>query len=255
MTAIRKGQFVMKNEISVSLQPVETRRASEKIYDQIRQLILDGEIKPGDRLPSERKMMDMMKRSRPTIREAMRMLERDGYIKIFSGSIGAVVQEINVDNAVQSLETVMQMNLVTVENVLEFRRMTESEAAKLAAKRGTSEGLKKIEDILKLSGEAFGNAEQFKDYDLKFHLAVAEASHNAMYVIMLQVCRNMIDESLTEILGTGKNQEREERYRRIHAAHCAIYEAIKKGQGDMASQNMKNHLADAEDDILKRRLS
>lgn len=66
----------MKNEIQIDLQPVQTRRASEEIYNQIRQLILDGEIHPGERLPSERKMMDMMHRSRPTIREAMRMLER-----------------------------------------------------------------------------------------------------------------------------------------------------------------------------------
>ena len=65
----------MKNEIQIDLQPVQTRRASEEIYNQIRQLILDGEIHPGERLPSERKMMDMMHRSRPTIREAMRMLE------------------------------------------------------------------------------------------------------------------------------------------------------------------------------------
>ena len=59
----------MKNEIQIDLQPVQTRRASEEIYNQIRQLILDGEIHPGERLPSERKMMDMMHRSRPTIRE------------------------------------------------------------------------------------------------------------------------------------------------------------------------------------------
>lgn len=108
----------MKNEIQIDLQPVQTRRASEEIYNQIRQLILDGEIHPGERLPSERKMMDMMHRSRPTIREAMRMLEREGYIKIYSGSSGAVVQEINVDNAVQSLETIIQMKHMKIEEIL-----------------------------------------------------------------------------------------------------------------------------------------
>ena len=82
----------MKDEIKISLRPVQTKRASEEIYEQIKQLIIKGEIHPGERLPSERKMMDMMHRSRPTIREAMRMLERDGYIKIYSGSSGAVVQ-------------------------------------------------------------------------------------------------------------------------------------------------------------------
>ena len=118
----------MRNEIQIELQPVQTKRASEEIYNQIRQLILDGEIHPGERLPSERKMMEMMHRSRPTIREAMRMLEREGYIKIYSGSSGAVVQELNVDNAVQSLETIIQMKGMTIEEILEFRRLTECEA-------------------------------------------------------------------------------------------------------------------------------
>ena len=77
----------MRNEIQIELQPVQTKRASEEIYNQIRQLILDGERSiRAWRLPSERKMMEMMHRSRPTIREAMRMLEREGYIKIYSRS-------------------------------------------------------------------------------------------------------------------------------------------------------------------------
>ncbi len=53
----------------------------------------------------------------------MRMLEREGYIKIYSGSSGAVVQELNVDNAVQSLETIIQMKGMTIEEILEFRRL------------------------------------------------------------------------------------------------------------------------------------
>ena len=103
----------MKNEIKIQLQPVQTKRASEEIYEQIRQLILDGRFSPESVSPSERSMMEMMHRSRPTIREAMRMLEREGYIKIYSGSSGAVVQELTVDNAVQSLETIMQLQKLT----------------------------------------------------------------------------------------------------------------------------------------------
>ena len=177
----------MKNEIQIDLQPVQTRRASEEIYNQIRQLILDGEIHPGERLPSERKMMDMMHRSRPTIREAMRMLEREGYIKIYSGSSGAVVQEINVDNAVQSLETIIQMKHMKIEEILEFRRLTECEAARLASERRTAEDLEKMKEILQRSENVLGESDAFIACDLEFHLALADASHNSMYSIMMQV--------------------------------------------------------------------
>ena len=61
--------------------PIKTVRASEAIYEQIKDRIISGELKPGDRLPSERNMMELFQRSRPTIREALRMLERSGYIR------------------------------------------------------------------------------------------------------------------------------------------------------------------------------
>lgn len=239
----------MRNEIKVQLQPVQTKRASEEIYEQIRQLILDGEIQPGERLPSERKMMDMMHRSRPTIREAMRMLEREGYIKIYSGSSGAIVQEINVDNAVQSLEAIMQLQQLNMENILEFRRMTESVAAKLAAQRRTEEDLSRMREILESAEQSVGDAARFIDQDLHFHLAVAEASKNAMYSIMLQVCRNMIGESLTDIFSRGDEAERADRYQRILKVHKSVYRAVADGREEDAYQHMKRHMIDAGSDI------
>lgn len=243
----------MKNEIKIQLQPVQTKRASEEIYDQIRQLILDGEIQPGERLPSERKMMDMMHRSRPTIREAMRMLEREGYIKIYSGSSGAVVQEISVDNAVQSLEAIMQMKQLNVENVMEFRIMTENMAARLAARRRTEEDLKRLEEILENAENALGDAEQFMTCDLQFHLAVAGASKNAMYTIMFQVCRNIVEESLTENFRKGTEAEKLNRYQSILEAHRGIYQAIAEMQEETVYQRMKSHLVQAKNDILGKK--
>ena len=73
----------------VALAPVETKRASEVIFEQIREMILSGQLKPGDRLPSEKSLMEMLKRSRPTVREALRMLEHAGFIRTIPGSNGA----------------------------------------------------------------------------------------------------------------------------------------------------------------------
>ena len=241
---------IMKNMIQIDLQPVQTKRASEEIYNQIRQLILDGEIHPGERLPSERKMMEMMHRSRPTIREAMRMLEREGYIKIYSGSSGAVVQEINVDNAVQSLETIIQMKHLSIENILEYRRQTENEAARLAAIRRTEKDLEKMKEIVQRSEAAIGNPEEFMECDMEFHVAVAEASQNSMYSIMLQVCRNVLGESLTQILNQGKKSTQKVRYELILDVHKKIYIAVKNQKEEDAAKWMTTHLINAEHDIL-----
>lgn len=245
----------MKDEIKIPLQPVQTKRASEEIYAQIRQLIIEGEILPGERLPSERKMMEMMHRSRPTIREAMRMLEREGYIKIYSGSSGAVVQELNVDNAVQSLETIMQFQRLTMENVLEFRQMTESVAAKLAAERRTSDDVKKMAELLRRAEDSIRESpdkpEEFINYDLQFHLLLASATGNEMYVIMLQVCRNMMGEALLKLMELGSDREKKHRVQRILQKHRAIYQAVADGQPQQAFEATEEHLIEAGNDILR----
>ena len=126
----------MKNEIKIQLQPVQTKRASEEIYEQIRQLILDGEIQPGERLPSERSMMEMMHRSRPTIREAMRMLEREGYIQTVAGR-GSFVGR-------RSAELVREENLRRIEQLL-------GEALQLAGQSGIE--IAQLEEMLRLLAE------------------------------------------------------------------------------------------------------
>lgn len=242
-----------KNEIKIALHPVQTTRASEEIYGQIRRLILDGEIKPGERLPSERKMMEMMQRSRPTIREAMRMLEREGYIKTFPGSSGAVVQEVSVDTAIQSLESIMEFQKLNLQDIVEFRQMTECMAAECAATRRKDDHLTLMADILEKAAVSAGNAEAFIQCDLEFHLAVAEASGNAMFSIMLQVCRGIIGESLADLLNDGNRQEQRDRYRRILDSHREIYRAIAEKDSAHASQVMRDHLTDASADLLDKK--
>ena len=82
-------------ELHIHLDP--GKRASDDIYEQLRALITSGALKPGDRLPSERAMMAELQRSRPTIREALRMLEQGGYVASTHGASGAVVQELTID--------------------------------------------------------------------------------------------------------------------------------------------------------------
>lgn len=239
----------MKNEISVTLKPVETKKASEEIYEQIRQLIIEGAILPGQRLPSERKMMEQMQRSRATIREALRLLEREGYIRTQPGSSGAIVQKPNVDNAVQSLESIMQIQQLNMDNILEFRRMVESDGAALAAARRSRKDIEQMDRILKQAKDAIGDKDRFIELDLEFHLAVAEATNNVMYVIMLQVCRNMIGESLRDLLDKGTEEEVSTRYNRILAVHERIYCAIVNGLDQDAKKEMTRHLTDAECDL------
>ncbi len=104
-------------------KPVSSRRVSEAIFDQIREKILRGEIRPNDRLPSERALMEIFGRSRPTIREALRMLERSGLITTIPGSGGSVVKEISSQTVEQSLEGMVLQKSITPSTCTNFARL------------------------------------------------------------------------------------------------------------------------------------
>ena len=244
----------MKQEHSIVLHPIgDEKKASEAIYEQIRQMILDGEIQLGSRLPSERKMMEMVQKSRPSVREAMRMLERDGYIRTISRSSGAIVTDPGVKPAVDSLESAILMQGLEIGEILEFRRQTENTAAALAAGRRTDADLEQMAEILKRAENAAGNRAEFINCDLEFHQAVAEASKNSMYLIMLLVCRKVLGERLLETLAKGDESRQKERYDIILHAHQELYGKIRDQKPREAARAMEEHLSYAEQDILYHR--
>lgn len=125
----------MPEAVHIPWQPIGGGRASEAIYDQLRELITSGVLKPGDRLPSERAMMEQLHRSRPTIREALRMLEQGGYVASTHGASGAVVQELTIDGVEQPLSAMLQLNQISLEELGEYRAVNDGTIAGWAARR------------------------------------------------------------------------------------------------------------------------
>ncbi len=232
------------------LHPVGDDKPAESIYEQLKKLIIQGEIEIASRLPSERKMMEIFGRSRSTIREALRLLERDGYISTVSRSSGAVVKEPGIDGVVDSLESMIQMKNLDMAQVLEFRQLTDTTAAKHAALRRSQKDLQSIRDILLDSEIAKGDPVAFTQKDLEFHLAIAHAAGNELYGIMLMVCRQVIGQRLMETLQKGDHLDKSDRYEYIMETHTKIYQAIERQDGDAACELMEEHLASAKDDVL-----
>lgn len=243
--------MVQKNNNAINLHPVVTRRASEEIFEQIREMIVNGEIPPGDRLPSERKMMDMLKRSRPTIREAMRMLEREGYVKIIPGSNGAVVQKLSLDNVVQSLDTVMQYNRISIDHILEFRRVNETAAVRLAAKRRTQEDVEALTALLKEAELQMEDTHAYIACDVKFHSLIAVSAKNEVFGIMFQVCRDVIGNSVEQAISLLEVNGQQKMKEGIMQMHKKILLYITEKNPDKAEEAMRYHLEQAENDLMR----
>lgn len=239
-----------EDESTVTLTPIASKRSSEAIFEQLRSKIITGEVRPGERLPSERAMMDMLRRSRPTIREALRMLEYAGLVKIIPGCGGAVVVEPSNASVEQPLESMLTLKQLDKRELLEYRELNEVAAAGWAASRRTEEDIRHIQACLADLKRVRRNFALFAEADLSFHQAVAVAGHNRLTEIVDKVVHEMVLGLLSAAYKKKTAQQRTEMMEGILMAHTAIAEAIASGDADAAKREMREHIRMFETDIV-----
>lgn len=230
-------------------RPVETKRASEAIFEQIRGLVLQGELKPGDRLPSERHMIEMFQRSRPTIREALRMLERAGYIRTTAGSTGAVVLPPNDKNLENSLTDALSARHVPLKELAEYRMASEMSTSVWAAQRRTDEDVKAMEELLAEMAAALDSLERFGELDTQFHGLVAQAAKNAVSGIFNSTFSKLNRSFVINKWSSMSPAECREMNLRVHQMHVAIFEAIRDGDAKRAQAAAEAHMIAFRDDL------
>lgn len=164
----------------------QPQKASVAIYEQIRDKILSGELKPGDRLPAERDLIEMFQRSRPTVREALRMLENKNYVTISRGK-GTIVNKPSTDEVERTLANLVRLNLVSTENVIDIRNVCENLAISLAAQNRSDTDIAVLRSILEKSEEVKGDFRQYMDYGIQFNGAIGRASHNEMLYLIIRI--------------------------------------------------------------------
>src|SRR3954452_4098093 len=164
-------------------EPVRTRRTFEEAAEQIAEKVRRGELRVGDKLPGERALAVQMEISRPTLREAVRVLVAAGLLAVRRGPGGGMF----VASDVVPVELVRQrssMRLGEVASVLEARRLLEPRVAQLAAVRASEQDFaileRNIEAMQRLVGAGYAAADEdhFLQLDVQFHLALARASAN-----------------------------------------------------------------------------
>lgn len=239
------------SEPAAQLHPVATQRASEAIYEQIKALILSGELRPGDRLPSERAMMETMRRSRPTIREALRMLEHAGLIQSLHGAGGAVVREPGTVEAEESLMVMLRTSRATVAELSEYRRGAETAMVRLAAARRSEADIAALDKLLR---DAEGHLaerqlDRFLDHDAAFHSALGAAAGNAVASMMAQILSRLSLPKTLDTLRAAAEPERFAMCSRILSMHREILAAVCAGDADAAERAMDKHIRAFGDDV------
>jgi DNA-binding FadR family transcriptional regulator len=154
-------------------------KAGELVAGRLRRQIVAGELREGAALPSETSLMEHFGVSRPTMREAFRMLETEGLITIRRGARGGA--QVNVPDVAVSARyagVMLQYRGASLADVYAARTILESRAAGLLARRGGPAGLTRLERALEESRKAVADPPRFVEADERFHLLVVELGGN-----------------------------------------------------------------------------
>lgn len=225
-----------------SQEPIleQPQKASVAIYEQIRSKILSGELKPGDKLPSEREMIELFQRSRPTVREAMRMLENKNYIS--TSRRGAFINKPTTDQAEQTLNNLIRLRLVSESDLIKVRLVCESLAVRMACENRTEQDISHMQDLLNECYEYRNDRIRTMELGLRFNNAMAKASHNEMLYLVVRILSRFSHDKMTESLASQTQETVSQLTMTIGKQHQAILNAIIARNASEAVQLNNAHI-------------
>ena len=216
-------------------------RISDTIAGELEKRILEGSLKAGDRLPSERDFAVELGVSRPTLREAIQKLTSKGLIASRHGGGTFVTNRLEA-HFVDPWQEMLSGHPMLHTDLLEFRQMLESHAAYLAAERATNVDIERLDALYAKLDAVYGTDDvpACIDADVAFHQAIAEAAHNVlighMTSSLMRIIHGHISTNLEHL------HSRPQRWLQIRSQHYTIWQAIREHQPDVAARASREHI-------------
>ena len=218
---------------------ISARKISDEIVEQFKEMLSKGELKPGNALPSEREMANMIGVSRPPLREALNALQTMGFIEIKPRS-KIIVKSLTEKLLDDPLSHFIADNSEKLFELLEIRMAVESWVAFKAAQRANQADVEKLAMILQKEQVDFKNGIDDARTDADFHVTIALATQNTLIPHIVASCY--------QILWNQQKVSREKIFRKkgnmqlVAAQHRKIFEAIKNKDADSASIEARKHI-------------
>lgn len=213
---------------------VERRTVGQAIVDQVKDLILQGRLKPSQKLPSERELSEQLGVGRSSVREATSALLALGIIEIRPGE-GVYVRADFPQSVLKSVDWSTLMLNQHSNDLFEARIAVETSTARLAALRATQEAQERLYQLCRQMAKA-ATLDEFITLDLEFHLALAEASENPVLRDIIAGIQNLMRSSMLHVL------QSEEMRKLSLEQHRSLCEAISEGAPEKAEHVMRTHL-------------
>lgn len=220
----------------MNLTPIARISVKEQVLQQLKQYIVSGDVLPGEKLPSERELAERLAIGRTSVREALKVLEAIGLVEARIGDGTFITANVGA-----SLGRTIGLSLMTwggaIVEILEARRLIESEAARVAAGRATEVDLTAIGAEL----ETMARATDFQTYlkaDMQFHRAVGQATHNTIVIQIINNLLDLLEEVLREAHGDELMTSAEG-----NSTHRAVFTALQARDPAGAATAMDQHIA------------
>jgi GntR family transcriptional repressor for pyruvate dehydrogenase complex len=238
-----KGDGQRKEVIGSFKAIADGKRAHERIVDQVKGIIFEKKIHPGERLPTERALAEIFNTSRVTVRAAILTLRKEGLVDVKKGMSGGtfIAEDIGQGWMSEILRDFIQWKDISIHHVLEVRGMIEPEVAYLAAKNATPEDIEAIWVTIRELGHFFSVRSKFQSTDENFHKALAFAAKNPLLSFFQAA---LIDVLFKFIYGVVWKEEHKDS---ILQHHSTIAKKVEERDHDGAREAMLTHLADMHD--------
>lgn len=221
-----------------ALKPIKPKRIADQVFDQLHDLILRGQFKPGQKIMTERELSEAFQVSRTSVRDAINKLVVMGMLEQRQGQ-GTFVSPPG-GKAHSYMAKVMASQNATLQDLLEVRMGLECNAAALAAQRAKAADIEFLEKSLAEIEDEVQAGNLGSEADIQFHMAIAYATHNPLQVFMMKQFHDFLSYGIKENLFTLYRESRQ--VETIQQQHIAIMNAIKAHDPMHAYMATKRHI-------------
>lgn len=213
--------------------------------DQIRQMILSGEVKPGELLPPRKELAEQFGVGISTVHEAIQSLSTVGLVESRPGK-GTWVREDALESIIHPSIITNRFGEIDAETIYETRTFLEAALAELAAQKASPEDVERIWSALRQAHEVIADDQDFVSADWDFHLAIAEAAHNDLLQAFYHLARELLLDFIEDAISLPNVKEEATEY------HIAQARAIEQHDAEKARQAALDHMLYVEERLLQR---
>jgi DNA-binding FadR family transcriptional regulator len=239
---------------SVDGAPIKVRvpKAAELVANHLRDRIIRSELSEGDTLPNEAVMLEQYNVSRPTLREAFRILETEGLVSVSRGARGAQVHLPKIDMVARHLGTLLRARGVKLHDVYLARALIEPPAARLVAERRDPSDVAKLRARIATERSSLEDDSRFSLASNEFHRTLVEVAGVQTLGLIIDMLNEMLERHLLALyLSTNRSAERTASRRKSLKAQEKLVGLVEQGDADQAEAYWRKHLTAVNSVIAK----